>query len=223
MATLAIAGAAAYSERKFSLKELQQSLLAISIPMVAGGIGISMDYFGFSDYHESNLGLAYGKKLGASIDLGLSFNYSIIHISGYGQTAAIEFGLGAIFHPTQKMQIGLDLYNPVGGQFGKQADEKMAWIYSLAIGYEISSQVYFSLEWIKEENQSIACKLALQYQFAKQFNAGIGMLTSNASPAAWAGWAWEKLSVQIHASYHQQLGFSPGISIGVDFGKSNDD
>ena len=205
------------------MKELQRSILAIGIPLGDGGIGASLEYFGFSDYHESNIGLSYGKNLGSSIALGISFNYSNIYISGYGQTGAFEFGIGAIFHPTQKMQIGLDIYNPIGGRFTKQADEKMAWVYSLAIVYEISSQVYFSLEWIKEENQVIDCKLALMYHFANQFDAGIGILTATTSPAAWAGWAWERFSAKIYTSYHQQLGFSPGISVGVSFLKSTND
>jgi len=182
-----------------------------------------LEYFGFSDYHESNTCLAYGKKLGSSIALGISFNYSSIYISSYGHTAAFEFGIGAVFHPTQKMQVGLDIYNPIGGQFAKQAIEKMAWVYSLATGYEVSSQVYFSLEWIKEENQPIDCKLALQYHFAKQFEAGIAILTATTSLGAWAGLAWGRLFAKIHTTYHQQLGFSPGISIGVSFGKSAND
>ena len=125
-----------YGEKRFLLNELGLYNVAIALPTSSGDFGIDARYYGFSDYNESQLGLAYGKKLGGKIVIGVQFNYYNIRIAGYGNASAINFELGAIFHLTDNLDAGMEVYNPVGASLGKYGEEKLASVYSVGVGYD---------------------------------------------------------------------------------------
>ena len=97
------ASAGVYGERRFLLNELSLYQLAIAVPTKSGNFGIKAGYFGFSDYNESQMGLAYARKLGSKVDIGVQFNYNGIQISGYGNSSAINFEIGTVLHLTDKL------------------------------------------------------------------------------------------------------------------------
>jgi hypothetical protein len=200
-----------YSEKRFALKELNFYSFVFAFPIPSGGIGIQMNYFGFADYNESKLGIAYGKKLGNMVDIGIQFDYNLFHISGYGNSTAINGEAGVVFHPAEKITVGLHVYNPFGGVINKNAGEKMASIFRFGIGYEASRQICMHVEIIKEENIPVNVNAGFQYAFAKQFFAGIGIETSSTSPYGCAGLHWKNFRIDLEVSYHLQLGFTPGI------------
>ena len=57
------------------------------------------------------------------------------------------------------------------------------------------------------------CNIILQ----KQFFARVGIASENESPYAGAGISWNNLRLDISASYHPQLGISPGLMLIVNF------
>ncbi len=54
-----------YSERRFLLAALNHLVAAIGLHTPHGNLGINTNYFGFGDYNETQIGLAYSKKLGS--------------------------------------------------------------------------------------------------------------------------------------------------------------
>jgi hypothetical protein len=208
-----------YSERRFSLQELSNYTAAIAVPTSAGGFGFEANYFGFSDYNESQLGLAYAKKLGKFISIGVQFNYYSIQIAGYGNANTVNFETGLIIHPTEKLTAGFHVYNPVGGGFEKNTNEKLASLYNAGFGYEASSQVFVSAEIIKEENKPVNVNAGIQYIFAGQFFARAGIITESTSPYGGLGLHWKEFRVDATVSHHPQLGFTPGFLIIYEFKK----
>jgi len=83
----------------------------------------------------------------------------------------------------------------------------------MAVGYEATDEVYFAIEMIKEEDRHFNANAVIHYAFSKSFFAGLGILSSTASPYGWAGWAWKDLRIDITVSHHPQLGFTPGIKL----------
>jgi hypothetical protein len=221
LSSLQTPGAGIYAERKFLLRELNFYSLVLAVPMASGGFGLQADYFGFADYNESKLGIAYGKKLGKLIDIGVQFNYYMVHIASYGNAATINFETGIILHPAEHINIGLHVYNPVGGKLGKNTGEKLASIYKAGIGYDASEQVCLSIEIIKEEDKPVDVQADLQYVFAKRFFARMGMATASASPYAGGGWSWKNFRMHISVSYHSRLGFTPGLLLLADLKNNN--
>ena len=215
--------AGAYGERRFMLDELSLYQLAIGVPTKSGNFGIKAGYFGFSDYNESQIGLAYGRKLGEKIDVGVQFNYNAIRITGYGNSSAINFEIGTIFHLTDKLHGGVHAYNPVGGKFGKNQEEKLASKYTMGLGYEASDKFFISGEIEKEEDQAVNVNAGMQYKFLPQLLARAGISTNTSNLYAGVGLVLRTFRVDIVAGYHPQLGVTPGLMLIYGFSTKNNE
>ena len=211
------AGIGVYGERRFMLNETSAYTLAASIPTRMGNFGIQLNYTGFKNFNENKIGLAYARKLGKLVDVGVQFNYYSYRIPAYGNASAINFEIGAMMHLTDKLNAGIHVYNPVGGKLGKSKDEKLAASYKLGLGYDASEKFFISSEIIKEEDKPVNVIAGLQYHFVKQFFAKAGFISESTTAYAGAGVAWKNLRLDISSSYHPQLGFSPGILLIMNF------
>lgn len=209
--------AAVYGERKFLLSELNLYTAVLGLPTRSGNFGLKGGYYGFSEYNETQLGLAYGRKLSEKIDLGAQFNYNGIRVAGYGNAAAISFELGTVFHLTEKLHTGLHINNPVGGKFGKDQQEKLSSIYTFGIGYEASDKFFVSTEIIKEEDQPVNVNTGLQYKFLLSLSARIGMSTATSTGWMGFGFSWKLFRLDVTAAYHPQLGITPGLLLLFNF------
>ena len=203
------------------LDELSLYQLAVSIPTKSGNFGVEAGYFGYNEYNESQIGLAYGRKLGSKIDVGVQFNYNGIRINGYGNSSAINFEIGSIFHLTDKLHAGIHAYNPVGGQYGKNQEEKLASVYTAGMGYEASEKFFVSIEIEKEENQPVNVNAGLQYKFLPQLIARTGISTNTSNVYAGVGLILKSLRLDVVAGYHPQLGVTPGLLLIYSFSKKN--
>ena len=210
LAGLQQAGGGIYTEKRFLLKELSVYNLAIAVPTKLGGIGFAAKYFGYTDYNETSFGIGYGKNLG-KVDIGVQFNYNMMRIAGYGNDGVINFELGTIWHVTDKFHTGIHVFNPVGGKFGKSGDEKLAAVYKAGFGYEVSEKVFLNAEVIKEEDKPVNIQAGLQYNFAKKFFVRTGISTEAVFYYLGAGLSWKNMRVDLNASYHPQLGITPGL------------
>ncbi|MBK8786134.1 MAG: hypothetical protein IPN43_06455 [Chitinophagaceae bacterium] len=211
------AGIGIFGERRFMLKETSVYTLGAAVPTRLGNIGIQLQYAGFKNFRENKIGLAYARKLGKLVDVGVQFNYYGYSIPAYGKASAINFEMGALFHLTGKLTAGIHVYNPIGGKLGKDKEEKIAAAYKIGLGYDASDRFFISSEIIKEEDKAVNVIAGLQYQFAKQFFAKAGFLSESGTAYAGAGVGWKKLRLDISSSYHPQLGFSPGILLIMHF------
>ncbi len=217
------AGIGVFCERRFMLKETSVYTLATAIPTRLGNVGVQINYAGFKNFREQKIGLAYARKLGKLVDVGVQFNYYGYSIPAYGKASAINFEIGAMLHLTDKLNAGIHVYNPVGGKLGKTStapsadEEKLASVYKVGLGYDASDKFFISSEIIKEEDKAVNIIAGLQYQFAKQFFAKAGFISESGTAYAGAGVGWKNLRLDISSSYHPQLGFSPGILLMMRF------
>jgi hypothetical protein len=203
--------AGVYGEKRFLLKELSLYNAALTVPTHSGNFGLDARYYGFADYNETQLGLAYARSLGNKIDVGVQFNYYSVRVAGYGNASTINFEIGTILHLTDKLNAGLHAYNPVGGKLGKVEEEKLASLYSAGLGYEASEKFFISAEIEKQEDQPVNVNAGLQYKFLPQLLARAGVSTATSSMYVGIGFGWKSLRVDATASYHPQLGITPGI------------
>jgi hypothetical protein len=206
-------GAAVYTERKFMLAELGQYQAAIQVPLKKAGVGIALHHAGNKSFSESQIGLAYALALGEQVAIGAQCNYNLIHIATYGNSNAVNFELGTIWHVTKQVHMGLHLYNPIGGKFGKGGSEKLAAVYKAGIGYEATEQFFVSTEIAKEEGQRITVLVGAQYQLHAQCLLRAGITTSTADCFVGAGLKWKVFRVDIIGRYHAQLGFTPALQV----------
>lgn len=200
-----------YGEKRFLLNELGLYDAAVVLPTSSGNFGLDARYYGFSDYNESQVGLAYGRNLGSKVDVGVQFNYYNVRIAGYGNASAINFEIGTIFHLTDNLNAGLHVYNPVGGTLGKNDEEKLASVYSMGFGYDASEKFFMSIEIEKEEDKPVNVKAGLQYKFLPQLLTRIGISSATSSLYFGIGFGLKSIRFDVTASYHPQLGITPGL------------
>lgn len=206
-----------YGERRFLLAELNNYTAAAAFTTSSGNFGLKAMYSGFSDYNETQLGLAYARKLGKKVDIGAQFNYNGISVAGYGNAAAISFELGTVLHITDRLHAGVHVNNPVGGKFGKTQEEKLSSVYTAGFGYEASQKFFLSIELQKEEDQPINVNAGMQYKFIPQLLARVGVSSATSSGWIGIGLILQSFRLDITTSYHQQLGVTPGLLLLYNF------
>ena len=206
-----------YGEKRFMLDATNMYSAVAALPTKQGNFGIQADYFGFKNYNESQIGVAYARSLGKLLDIGIKFIYYSFRIPAYQNSSSINFEIGAILHLSARLNAGIHFYNPVGGNLSKTNNEKLSSIYKFGFGYEASENFLMSAEIIKEEDLPVNVNAGVQYNFLKQFFARAGIASENESPYAGAGVSWNSIRLDISASYHPQLGFSPGLMLIVNF------
>jgi hypothetical protein len=136
-------------------------------------------------------------------------------VPSYSNASTVNFEIGAIVHLTDQLNMGIHVYNPVGGNFGK-ADEKLTAAYKMGLGYDVSEKFFVSAEIVKEEDYPVNVNAGFQYQFVKQFFARAGISTATSSAYAGFGIGWKNLRLDVSGSYHPQLGWSPGLMLIVE-------
>ena len=223
LAQMKNASVGVYGERRFMLDELSLYQLALAVPTNSGNFGVKGGYYGFSDYNESEIGLAYARKLGPKMDIGVQFNYNGILVSGYGNSSAINFEIGTVFHLTDKLNAGVHAYNPVGGKYGKNSEEKLASIYTIGLGYDASPKFFVSAEIEKEENQPVNVNAGMQYKFLPQLMARVGIATNTSNVYAGIGLFLKTIRLDVVAGYHPQLGTTPGLMLIYNFSNRNNE
>ncbi|MEJ7586248.1 MAG: hypothetical protein WKI04_01675 [Ferruginibacter sp.] len=213
--------AGVYGERRFLLEATSLYTAAIAIPSKSGNFGISLKYAGFKSFNESQVGLAYARNLGSRLDIGIQFNYYSYRVPSYINANTVNVEIGALLHLTEQLNLGIHVYNPVGGNFAG-IEEKLTAAYKVGLGYDASESFFLSAEVVKEEGYPGNVNAGVQYQFAKQLFARAGISSASSATYAGVGISWSKLRIDISGSYHPQLGWSPGLLLIMNFGGSPD-
>ena len=220
LAQLKSGGVGVYGERRFMLNELSQYSGIVALPTSKSGtFALQGDYFGDASYNENQLGIAYGRSVAKQVDIGVKINYNTVRIAGYGNTSTVNFEAGTIFHVTDQLHAGFHVYNPLNSKLGKNSTEKLASIYRIGLGYEASDKVFLSTEIVKEENREVGVNAGLQYNVHEKVLIRAGISTSSNLSYAGVGLRFGLLRLDINASYHPQLGFTPGLLLLINFKK----
>lgn len=199
-------------ENRYFLNELKSVKAAIVLPTEFGGIGMSVNSGGYSDFNESALAIAYGKSLGR-IGIGIQFTYYALRIAGYGGTHTLLAEGGIIVDLTDRVQFGFHIFNPFGGKLNNNASGKLSAIYETGMGFEVSEKFFIGAAIIKEEDQAVNVHAGFHYSFAKRLFLCTGINTDVTKIYMGVGIQLKKIRLNIVSSHHPQLGLSPVLSI----------
>ena len=211
--------AGVFGERRFMMKDLAFYQMAFAIPNKYGQFGFTGNYFGSTEYKETSLGLAYGRKLMDNLSIGAQFNYYSVNIQGYGNSSSVNFEAGFLFQITPQFHLGIHSYNPTGSNLGKEGTDKLPAIHTLGMGYETSDKFTISGEIQKQENEPININAGLLYSISEQLFARVGMSTATSTYYIGAGVMMKSIRLDVTSSIHPQLGITPGLMLiykGVD-------
>ncbi len=209
-----ISAGVSYDER-FLLTNLSTKGFVFALPSKVGTFALSGDVFGYSQYSEKKAGIAFAKKLGEKFSAGVQLDYlnTFINDDFYGSHTTFAVEAGLLAEPLKNFRIGLHVYNLSRAKLAQYADEKIPTIFRLGASYKFSDKLFWSLEEEKDIDQKAIFKSGLEYHVvdALYLRGGIG---SNPSLFSFGfGLKIGKLMLDVAASYHQVLGFSPAVSL----------
>jgi len=223
LANIKSSGAGVYGERRFLLEALNQYTAVGGFKTSSGNFGLQADYFGYSNYNETQLGLGYGRSLGSKVDVGVKFNYYNLRIPAYSSVSTFHFEAGVVMHLSEKLHAGFSVFNPVGGELNKETKEKIASVYRGGFGYEASDKFFITAEIIKEENKNVGVNAAFQYALIQQLLLRGGINTHNEQPFIGVGLKLGQLRLDFATNYHPQLGISPAVMLLFNFSKPDEE
>lgn len=207
--------AALYGEKTYGLRGLYRIKLLAGFPLITGGIGVSADHLSSVGYQATQLGAAYGLPLGMA-DLGMQFNYQQLRIDGYGTAGAIGCELATTWQVSQRLQLGVQLMNPVSAGTRGMKDAKLPYRYTTGLGYTIGEQVLMGLALVKEEDRRLDWQAALHYIPVPALLVRLGMNTEPVTCQAAVGWQYKNIRIMVTGSYRFPLGFTPGLALSFE-------
>ncbi|MCX6292672.1 MAG: hypothetical protein NT126_13080 [Bacteroidetes bacterium] len=211
--------AGVYFENSFLLPELSIKSFALAVPSKAGTFSLSGTVFGGSLYNEKKAGLAYSKKLGGKFSGGVQLDYLSTFIAeNYGTRNAFAVEIGILGEPLKNLKIGAHIFNPSKAKLAEYGDERIPVIMRAGASYSFSEKVTVSAEEEKDMDHEPAFKAGIEYHPADVLYLRCGIASNPSLSTFGFGLKINRnFLFDMAASWHQQLGFSPGISLDYQF------
>ena len=207
-----------YYTNRFLMKELSSQSFVVAYPTKYGNIGMSIDYFGYSQQSEMQMGLAYAKKFNKYLSLGVKFDYlQYQQAKEYGNTHTVLAEIGILSHPYENIFIGAHIYNPSMSKFNTAIEKSAPTIFSVGMAYIPDPLVKLTAQIDKDLNYAPTYKVGVELNLKELFYIRSGI---NISPNAYylgLGYNFKNIKFDIAFSYQQVLGISPASSLEYTF------
>ncbi|HYH56142.1 MAG TPA: hypothetical protein VD772_05985 [Anseongella sp.] len=204
-------------ERRFLLKELDTRAVSALVPFKKQVFGLNINFFGSSLYNEHLVSLSYARALSAGFRAGLRFNYHGIKIPDYTSQQAVSVAAGIQASPWTGLTLGAYISNPNKAAFEDVLEADIPVTAALGAAYAFSGKVLAVTELEKVSGYPAVLRAGLEYAFHASLRARAGVSTSPFRQYAGLGLCYSGFALDVAASAHQQLGFTPQIAISYEF------
>jgi len=207
-----------YYENRFITKELGLKCFSLIVPVKkAGVIGLNVSNFGYRLYNESKIGLAYGMAFGDRVSAGVQLDYIYTHIAeNYGNKGAVTFEAGIRARIIKNLVLAAHIFNPIQVKMASYNNERLPLIFKIGLSYTFSDKAVLAAEVEKDNNFKPVFKTGLEYHIAKPVFVRIGIATNPFVYSFGAGFEFYRFKLDISASKHPVLGFTPQASLVYD-------
>ena len=210
-----------YFENRYLVKEMGLGAAAFALPTASGVFGLSVSYFGYAQYHESKVGLAYARSFGEKLSVGVQFNYMYSFVGGDYNNAAgnVCFEAGVIYELLPGLNIGAHIFNPTRTKLASVDnlyDEYIPTIFRFGMSYIFSDRVLVSVETEKDIERKPVFKAGLEYRIVDNLYVRGGIGTNPTQNAFGFGFHTGQFTIDLSSSFHHVLGYSPQASIRFD-------
>lgn len=209
----------AYGERRFLAEGLNSFLFAGAYPHKKfGTFGLSVNYFGFQNYNEQKIGLAYARKLFKRMSLGVQVDYLGTRIAEYGAAHSVTFELGILVKITDQFSLAAHTYSPIRIKLPNQ--DFIPGNLKIGAAYQPSKSVLLTAEVEKglDDNPFIG-RFGIEYWPIEAFALRAGVSTDPVLASFGMGVRFKGLYIDIAANYHMLLGFTPTMSLSYVVGE----
>ena len=212
LARVRSAGIGVFGERRFMLSETSAYTLGASLPTRLGNVAIQVNYAGFKNFNENKIGLAFAKKLGENFSAAVQLDYLSKFIGdNYGKSGAIAAEFGVQAKLAKGLFVGAHVFNPTRAKSADYNKEKIPTIIKIGANYVFSEKVFWAIEAEKDINYKPNFKTGIEYRVIPQFYLRAGVSTQPTLSSFGFGLRLKQISLDVAATYHQQLGFTPHL------------
>ena len=207
--------AGVYYDRRFNLDELSIKSFGAALPVSKLGVfGIHVNMFGYSLYNEKKIGIGYARKFSEMVNVGVQLNYHTTSIAeNYGSNNAFTVEGGIQVKLIEGMTAGFHIFNPTQASLAEYDDERIPTIMKFGLGYKFSTKLFAAIESEKDIDQEAMFKGGIEYRPVEQIYIRAGISTNPVLNSFGAGFIIGNLQIDIAATLHQSLGYTPQASL----------
>jgi hypothetical protein len=174
-----------------------------------GTIGFDFTYFGIDAYRQGGLGLNYARQLSQKWSVGVRLAYSYNSIPQESITRHLVTADAGILGKFERWRIGATVQQLAQSQWQGRVEEVEPIVLRLGGGYFFTPQTSLTAELFQALNAPADVRLGLEYAPADALVIRLGFGTARPSVGFGVGLNLKSLSINLAATWHQQLGLSP--------------
>ncbi|MDR3609466.1 MAG: hypothetical protein P4L27_02760 [Ignavibacteriaceae bacterium] len=176
-----------YSPAPFGLNELKNAYIAYVEPLGFGSAGIGAMTYGFELYRESKILLSFSTSYLHKFFAGVSCNYHLVSIEGYGNKGVIYLNTGCLGYLTDDLRIGFYVQNLNRASFISGEDDIPIILdaglsyniyYNFSLNFALEKDIRYKASIMSGINYDIIDNLSLRIGYANEpakFSCGIGI------------------------------------------------
>lgn len=201
-------------ENKFAVPQYSLSALGAAIPMKPGTLGVLFYYFGYSKYHDTRIGLSFGRAFTDHFAAGIQLNYIATYIADdYGSYHSLVAEGGFIAQPLNNLYLGFHIYNITASKMSNPEREALPVIFRIGAGYEFQKVLFVSVETEKNVDEKAVFRTGVEVNAVENFFLRAGYSTTPSRPSFGIGYLFRGLRGDLSFTLHPQLGFTPYFSL----------
>ena len=196
-------------ENRFFMKELSFYNAALVMPVKFGTLGLSFNRFGFENFNENKLGLAYARTFSPYLKMGLKLDYLWFKFSDeYAKRRTATFELGIQSDITKDLCIGVYIFNPINVKLKTIHNERIPVVFRFGFSYKVTKdfQVMTDVEYKSDSN--LDYRFGLEYNTLKEFYIRVGVHTNPATASIGVGYTLNRVIIDVSATMNQYTGVS---------------
>ena len=207
-----------YGNRPFNQSEVQLAGFGLALITNSGVFAINAQQQGFADLKEQAFGLAYARQLLPNLSIGGRLDIQRFDIAEYGNTQTLTFDLGFQLEAFQGFYLAAHVYSPFEVEIVEAA--ALESLFSFGASYQASEKVLLTASIQKHQEYPLSVNAGLEYLPSENVFIRLGAQAQPTKVSMGIGYQLPAgLKIDFAGSYHQDLGFSPGIGIGYFIGQ----
>lgn len=198
---------------RFGLSEYSNLFLVGCYSLENSSIGVSYKISPLAQFTEQKVQLAFAKKLMENISVGISLNYHQFSSPNafYRNTNVLTFNAGVLYDINENLQLGFLTFNPNQTLLTEFPNEPLPSEYRLGLKYKLDENIDLYCDAVQLSNSSLSASAGIELKKENYYvRGGFGL---NSTFGLGFGYKRQKAQLDLAASYHNQLGFSPSLNL----------
>jgi hypothetical protein len=198
-------------ENRFNISQMGTRSAAILIPSGKASLGVIYSHFGYSEFRRQMAGVACGLPLSKKISAGIQADFFSEETSGeYENNYAITFEAGLLVRPSDKISLGIQLFNPIPNSIRKS---NLPSTLRVGGGIILSKVLFAGAETEMSSGNKIILRTGFDFEAASNFFLRGGFSSENTSFTIGFGYLLRSIKLDLAFTTHEKLGITSAVSI----------